>query len=112
MIIPMIEGDPQIIFMYGMYSDDGTKRGVMNTLIIIAAVGFKLKMVVAKVLSFGENQFWLTLLTRLMTIKAEKAVIPWPVIAIEYLPMLGINGYNPGNELNIQRAAPKSKKPM
>ena len=76
MIIPMIEGVPQIIFMYGMYSDVGTKRGVMNTLIIIAAVGFKLKMVVAKVLSFGENQFWLTLLTRLMTIKAENAVIP------------------------------------
>ena len=56
-IIPMRDGVPQIIFIYGIYSEDGTKRGVTKTLIIIAAVGFKLKMVVANVLSFGENQF-------------------------------------------------------
>ena len=77
---------------------------------MIAAVGLKLKIVVAKTLSFGENQFWLTLLTKLMTIKAEKAVTPWPVIAIEYLPTLGTKGCNPGNELRIQRAAPKGNK--
>ena len=45
-----------------------------------------------------------------MTIKAEKAVTPWPVIAIEYLPTLGTKGCNPGNELRIQRAAPNSNR--
>ena len=95
------------MFICGINSDDVTKRGVTKTLIIIAAVGFRLKIVVAKVLSLGENQFWLTLLTRLMTIKAENAVIPWPVIAIEYLPIFGTKGCNPGKELRIQRAAPK-----
>ena len=94
--------------MYGINLVDVTKSGVTKTLIIMAAVGFKLKIVVAKVLSFGENQFWLTLLTRLMTIKAEKAVIPWPVITIEYIPTLGTEGCNPGKELRIQRVAPKT----
>ena len=56
-IMPIIDGAPQIMFMYGINSDDVTKRGVTKTLIIMAAVGFKLKIVVAKVLSFGENQF-------------------------------------------------------
>ena len=54
---PIIDGAPQIIFIYGMYSEDGTNSGVTKTLIIIAAVGFRLKIVVASVLSFGENQF-------------------------------------------------------
>ena len=84
MINPITDGVPQAILMYGMYSDDERKRGVTNKLNIIAAVGFKLKIVVANILSFGENQFRLTLFTKFTTIKAENAVIPWPVSTIEY----------------------------
>ena len=54
---PITEGVPQAIFIYGTYSEDETNSGVTKRLNIIAAVGFRLKMVVANNLSFGENQF-------------------------------------------------------
>ena len=57
MMNPITEGVPQAIFIYGTYSEDETNSGVTKRLSIIAAVGFRLKMVVANNLSFGENQF-------------------------------------------------------
>ena len=56
-INPITEGVPHAIFIYGTYSEDETNSGVTKRLSIIAAVGFRLKMVVANNLSFGENQF-------------------------------------------------------
>ena len=57
MIKPITDGVPQAIFMYGMYSEEVTNSGVTKRLSIIAAVGFRLKIVVANILSFGANQF-------------------------------------------------------
>ena len=56
-INPITEGVPHAIFIYGMYSEDETNSGVTKRLNIIAAVGFRLKMVVANNLSLGANQF-------------------------------------------------------
>ena len=70
---PISDGIPQMMFMYGMSSCVGINTGVKKRLIIIAAIPLRPKIVVAISLSFGGNQLWLTLVTILTTIMAEKA---------------------------------------
>ena len=106
MTTAMIDGAPHTIFMKATCVYLETKSGVTKRLIINAAVGFRLSMAVAIVLSFGGNQFWLTLVTRFTTINADNAERAWPLITIEYCTTLGISGHRPGNELKMQRAAP------